>query len=171
MKKTISVVLVALLLSGCAARQKNITNLPAGVTQAQAQKWDTAIADLDKIAQTVSTLRQAVIALNKTTVTDSTGTHKVLEDGPTYARILTAIGKIDQAEIDATAFLKAQPQNWGVNVQTKVQNEMAIIQQQVVILNHQGLSGIKDPNTQVQVENLVGNLGSLATLLISAATS
>ena len=170
MRKTISVVMVALLLSGCAARQKNITNLPAGVTQTQVQKWDSAVADLDKIAQTVSTLRQAIITLNQTTVTDSNGTHKVLEDGAVYVHILTSIGRIDQAEIDATAFLKAQPQNWGVDAQTKVKNEMAIIQQEVLNLTQQGLTGIKNPNAQAQVQQLVSNLGDLTLLLVSLAS-
>ncbi len=168
-RKTVWILAVALTLSGCAARQKTVTNLPAGVTQQQAQNWDAAVANLDKIAQTVTTLRQAVIALNQQTVTDSTGTHKVLPDGSTYVAILTSIGKIDQAEIDASAFLKAQPQNWGVDAQTKVKNEMAIIQQEIAAINSQGLSGIKSQSAQNQVQQLVNNLSSLATLILSLA--
>jgi len=149
------------VLAGCAARQKTVTNLPAGVTQSQAQKWDSAVANLDKIAQTVSTLRQAVIALNQ---------QKLLPDGATYVSILTAIGKIDQAEIDASAFLKAQPQNWGVDAQTKVKNEIAIIQQEIAAINSQGLVGIKDQNAKNQVQQLVNNLSGLATVILSLAT-
>ena len=169
-RKTIWVLVVALTLSGCAARQKTVTNLPAGVTQSQAQNWDSAVANFDKIAQTVSTLRQAVIALNQQTVTDSSGTHKVLPDGATYVAILTAIGKIDQAEIDASNFLKAQPQNWGVDAQTKVKNEIAIIQQEIAAINSQGLTGIKDQNAQNQVQQLVNNLSSLTAVILSLAT-
>ena len=157
------------VLAGCAARQKTVTNLPAGVTQSQAQNWDSAVANFDKIAQTVSTLRQAVIALNQQTVTAS-GTHKVLPDGATYVAILTAIGKIDQAEIDASNFLKAQPQNWGVDAQTKVKNEIAIIQQEIAAINSQGLTGIKDQNAQNQVQQLVNNLSSLTAVILSLAT-
>src|ERR1700739_884814 len=92
--------LAFLFFCGCAARQKNITNLPAGVTETQVQNWDTAVATLDKIAQTTSTLRQAIIALNQS---------KVLPDGTVYGSILTSLGKIDQAQIDAVSYLKAQP--------------------------------------------------------------
>ena len=157
-RKTIWILVVALTLSGCAARQKTVTNLPAGVTQQQAQNWDSAVANLDKIAQTVSTLRQAVIALNQ---------QKLLPDGSTYVAILTSIGKIDQAEIDASAFLKAQPQNWGVDAQTKVKNEIAIIQQEIAAINAQQLAGIKSQSAQNQVQQLVNNLSSLATLVLS----
>jgi hypothetical protein len=159
--QTVWIVVVALALSGCAARQKQVTNLPAGVTQAQAQNWDTAVANLDKIAQTVSTLRQSVILLNQ---------QKLLPDGSTYVSILTAIGKIDQAEIDASAFLKAQPQNWGVSVQAKMKNEMAIIQQEIAAVNTQGLTGIKDQNAQNQVQQLVNNLSGLAAVIIASTT-
>jgi len=158
------------VLTGCAARQKTVTNLPAGVTQAQVQSWDAAVANLDKIAQTVSTLRQAVIALNQQTVTDSTGTHKILPDGSTYVAILTSIGKIDQAEIDASAYLKAQPQNWGVDAQTKVKNEIAIIQQELAAINTQQLAGIKSQSAQNQVQQLINNLGGLAALILSLAS-
>lgn len=167
-RKIIWIWVVAFTLAGCAARQKNITNLPAGVTQQQAQNWDSAVANFDKIAQTVSTLRQAVIALNQQTVTDSTGTHKILSDGSTYVAILTSIGKIDQAEIDASAFLKAQPQNWGVDAQTKVKNEIAIIQQEIAAINAQQLAGIKSQSAQNQVQQLVNNLSGLASLILSS---
>jgi hypothetical protein len=159
-RQIVWIVVVALTLSGCAARQKTVTNLPAGVTQTQAQNWDSAVANLDKIAQTVSTLRQAVITLNQ---------QKLLPDGSTYVSILTAIGKIDQAEIDASNFLKAQPQNWGVDAQTKVKNEMAIIQQGIATINAQGLTGIKDQNVQNQVQQLVNNLSSLTAVILSLA--
>jgi len=99
---------VSLLLFSCAA-QKTVTNLPAGVTQAQVQRWDSAVQDLQKISQLTSTLRQTVIALNKA---------GVIPDGKTYAAILTSLGKIDQAQIDASTFLQAQPNNWGVSTQT-----------------------------------------------------
>jgi hypothetical protein len=169
-RQIVWIVVVALTLSGCAARQKTVTNLPPGVTQTQVQNWDSAVANLDKIAQTVSTLRQAVITLNQTTVTDASGTHKILPDGSPYITTLTAIGKIDQAEIDASNFLKAQPQNWGVDAQTKVKNEMAIIQQEIAAINAQGLTGIRNAGAQQQVQQLVNNLSSLAALILSLTT-
>jgi hypothetical protein len=157
---------LSLILSGCAARQKQVTNLPAGVTQAQVQKWDSAVASFDKIAQTVSTLRQAVIALNQTTVTDSSGTHKVLPDGSTYVAILTSIGKIDQAEIDASALLKALPNTWSETTQLKVNSYAAIIQQELQNITAQQLAGIKSASAQAQVQQLITELGGLATLIL-----
>ncbi len=158
---------LAFTLGGCAARQKNVTNLPAGVTQAQAQAWDTAVANLDKIAQTVSTLRQSVIALNKATVTDANGTRAVFPDGKQYAAALTTIGKIDQLEIDAANFLKAQPQNWSLSTQQKVQKDTVQIQALLQELVTQQITGIKNPNAQSQVQGLIAQLGGLATAILS----
>jgi hypothetical protein len=169
-RKTISILVVTLCLTGCAARQKQVTNLPAGVTQAQVQNWDSAVANLDKIAQTVSTLRQAVITANQTMVTDSSGTHKLFPDGPAYVAFLTSIGRIDQLEIDSSAMLKAQPQNWGVDVQTKIKNNMALMQQEIAAINSQGLIGIKSASAQAQVQQLTTNLSNLALLIVSLAT-
>jgi len=166
-RKMIWIWVVALSLTGCAARQKQVTNLPANVTQTQVQNWDSAVANLDKIAQTVSALRQAVIQLNETTVTDSTGTHKVLPDGSTYVAILTSIGKIDQLEIDASALLKAQPQNWSVDTQTKIKNDVALIQQELQTINTQQLAGIKNASAQAQVQQLITNLASLSALILT----
>jgi hypothetical protein len=145
-------------LAGCAARQKNVTNLPAGVTQAQAQSWDTAVANLDKIANTTGTLRQAVIALNA---------NKVIPDGSTYATILTSIGKIDQAQLDAVKYLRAQPQNWGVSTQARIKNDVALIQAELSNIVQQQLAGIKNTAGQQQVQALITTIGSAATVILS----
>src|SRR5579863_7525169 len=113
-------VLLALVasLSGCAARAKNITNLPAGVTLAQAQSWDTAVADLDKFANSVSALRQSVIALNA---------QGAFPAGAAYTHTLQDIGKADQIEIEASNFLKTVPQDWSSSTQSQIENYTAQI--------------------------------------------
>ena len=156
-----------LLLDGCSARQKTVTNLPPGVTQGQAQSWDTAVANLDKIANSTSTLRQAVIALNTATVTDAQGTHKVIPDGATYAAILTSIGKIDQAEQDAVQYLRAQPQNWGISTQARIKNDVALIQAELSNITQQQLTGIKNSAAQQQVQGLISTIGNSALLILS----
>lgn len=158
---------VGLTLAGCAARQKAVTGLPAGVTETQAQNWDTAIANLDKIAQTVSTLRQTVIALNGVTVTDSQATHKVIPDGATYAAILTGIGRVDQAQLDAVTYLKAQPQNWNATTQAKVKNDVTLIRAELQAIVSQQLVGIKNPNAQQQVQALITQLGTAAAAILA----
>jgi hypothetical protein len=163
----LSVFLAVLAFTGCAARQKTVTNLPAGVTQAQAQSWDTAVANLDKIAQTTSTLRQAVIALNGATVTDAQGAHKVIPDGATYAAILTSIGKIDQAQLDAVQYLRAQPQNWGISTQTRIKNDVTLIQAELLNITGQQLAGIKNTASQQQVSALISVIGNAATVILS----
>jgi len=162
-----AVLVSSFVLFSCAARQKNITNLPPGVTQTQAQNWDTAVANLDKISQVTTTVRQSVIALNQATVTDATGTHKIIPDGAVYVAILTSLGKIAQAQIDAANYLKAQPQNWGVDTQTRVKNDLAIIQQELTAITQQQLAGIKNANAQSQVQQLIAEIGSAAALILS----
>lgn len=148
----------SLLLSSCAARQKNITNLPAGVTLAEVQNWDSAVANLDKIAQTTSTLRQAIVALNQ---------QGVIADGDTYGRLLTSLGKIDQLQIDAVQFLKTQPKNWGVSTQLKVKNDLTLIQQELLNITQQQMAGIKSAGAQKQVGAMVTQIGDLAAIVLS----
>jgi len=145
------------VLSGCAARQKNVTNLPAGVTLAEVQHWDSAVANLDKIAQTTSTARKAVMDLNQ----------QGLVSGEYYGTILTSFGKIDQLQIDAVQFLKMQPKNWSVSTQLKVKNDLALMQSELQNLTQQQILGIKNAGAQKQVGALVTEIGDLAALILS----
>lgn len=146
------------VLAGCAARQKNITNLPAGVTLAEVQNWDSAVANLDKIAQTTSTLRQAIVALNQ---------QGVISSGEYYGKFLTSLGKIDQLQIDAVQFLKSQPKNWGVSTQLKVKNDLALIQQELLNITAQQMVGIKSAGAQKQVGAMVTQIGDLTAIILS----
>jgi len=160
---------LGIFLGACSARQKAVTNLPPGVTQQQAQNWDAAVANLDKIAQSVSTFRQLMFQLNQQTYADPT-TGKVLKiipDSKTYAGILMSIGKIDQAEIDAAMFLKAQPQNFGVTAQARVKNDIVTIEAELSAISTQQLAGIKSTSSLSQVQALVTEIGRLAALVLS----
>lgn len=156
---TIFALLVSsLCFSGCAARQKNITNLPANVTQSQVQNWDTAVANLDKISTVTTALRQAVIGLR---------TQGLITDDKVYGAILTSIGHVTHLQEDAAYFLKAQPNNWGVDTQTKVKNDLALIQAELNALTQQQLVSIKNASAQQQVQQLIAEIGGAAALIIS----
>jgi hypothetical protein len=153
----IVVLALAACLSGCAARTKTITNLPPGVTQQQAQSWDSAVADLDKLSQAVSAVRVAVIDLNK---------QGVFPDGPHYVTALQIIGKIDQLEISAAAVLQQSPQNFDASAKTKVADYLTQISQQLVLLNNEGATGIKNPGSLQTINTLIAQIPAIIALII-----
>ena len=149
-------VLAAIMaLAGCGARVKTVTDLPTNVTQTQAQSWDTAVANLHKIATATSTLRQAVIALNH---------QGVFPDGPAYASTLNAIVKIDQLQLAADALLRQAPQNFGQPVRAQIADYVQQISAQVAQLNE---TGIKDANSQKQIAQLISEISSATALILS----
>lgn len=154
----LAVLVLSLAIGGCAARVKTVTNLPAGVTQAQAQNWDSAVANLDKIASAVSSARQAVIAANK---------GGVFPDGKPYITTLETLGKIDQLQLSASAILKASPNNFSDSVKGQVADYMNQIAQQILVLNSQGTTGIKDANTQQTVAKFIGQITAAVALVLS----
>lgn len=157
----LTLVALVALVAGCAARAKNVTNLPAGVTMTQVQNWDAAVANLQKIAATTSTLRQAVIALNKT---------GAFPDGPAYAATLDGIGKVDQLQIEAANFLQTVPNDWSLPTQQKVQAYVQQIQATLTDITTNGVAGIKDPASQSQISTLISNIGAAAAIIISLTT-
>jgi hypothetical protein len=164
------VAILALSLAGCAARTKTVTNLPIGVTQAQVIQWDSAVAELHKVAATVSTLRQAIIGLNGATYVNPQGqTEKILADGPVYATLLRSVAKIDQLEADAAAFLRKVPNTWAEPTQAKVRDYVNAIATEVQTMTQQGLLGIKTNTAQGQVAVLLNNLTASANLILALA--
>lgn len=146
------------LFCGCAARVKTVTNLPPGVTQAQAQAWDSEVATLGKVAAATSALRQAVIGLEQA---------NAFPDTVAYVKALQAVGKIDQAELAASAYLKQQPEYFGVPQKQKVQGLLNDIGAQIQGLNLQTLVGIKDPAQQKQLSTAVGELTSVVNIALA----
>jgi hypothetical protein len=153
-----------LIFTGCAARTTTVTNLPANVTQTEVQRWDSAVANLDKIAQTVSTLRQLTQALCSATVTTSAGTSPVLATG-TCDLLLADIGKIDQAEIAAAGVLQAVPNTWGASTTSQIAQYTQIITAALADITANGLAGIKNPTAVAQVQNFLTTISGAVAII------
>jgi hypothetical protein len=152
------------LTGGCAARTTTVTNLPPNVTQTEVQRWDSAVANLDKIAQTVSTLRQLTQALCSATVTTPSGTGPVLATG-TCDLLLTDIGKIDQAEIAAAGVLQAVPNTWGASTTSQIAQYTQIITAALSDITANGLAGIKNPTAVAQVQSFLATISGAVTII------
>ena len=162
MKRSSAIVLTfVLLFSGCAGRQKTVTNLPPGVTQAQVNSWDSAVANLNKMAVSVSAVRQLVISLNK---------QGTFPDGAPYAVTLRSIGQINQLEIASVDYLKTVPNSWSTTTATTIKANMDTILAQIQTLNAEGVTGIKDQNSLTQVNTLITEITSLTNIVLSLAT-
>lgn len=155
--RCIAVLALAVSLSGCAARTKTVTNLPPGVTQQQVLAWDSAVADLDKLSQAVTTVRVAVMDLNK---------QGVFPDGPHYVTALQIIGKIDQLEISAATVLQQSPQNFDASTKTKVADYLTQISQQLVLLNNEGTTGIKNASSLQTINTLIAQIPAIIALIM-----
>lgn len=154
----IAVLAVVSLTWGCAARVKNVTGLPPGVTQAEAQNWDKAVQDLSQIAAVTSSARQAIIAAH------SAG---LIKDGPAYVDALTAVGKVDELQLSASTVLKQAPDHFTDATKTQVANYMQQISAQLLVLNQNGVAGIKNPNSQTQISDLIGQISALVGLILA----
>jgi hypothetical protein len=147
----------SMIFAGCAARVKNVTNLPPGVTLQQAQNWDAAIADLHKIASTVSAVRKSIIDLH---------TGGALADDY-YVDALRVMAKIDQLEIASESVLRQSPQNFSASAKQQVAGYVQQITAQITNLNAIGATGIKNPKSLQQVNALLGDLTAVVGLILS----
>jgi PBP1b-binding outer membrane lipoprotein LpoB len=157
-RAVLAVLLVVVSLAGCAARVKNVTDLPPGVTQKQAQDWDAAVQDLQKIAAITSTARTSIIELH---------TAGLLKDGPPYVTALTVVGKMDELQLAASNVLKQSPNNFTDATKAKVKDYLMQISAQIQTLNQTGVTGIKNPNSQQQISDLITQITALVTLILS----
>jgi hypothetical protein len=149
---------LVLLFDGCAARVAHVTDLPAGVTEAQAKNYDAAVADLHKIADLNSAARQAIIAVR--------GSGAFPNDAE-YAKAITAIGHIAQYEIEAVQFLQQQPKSFGAPQQQKLKSELSLISDELATLNSIGsLPGIKSAGTQSTVGQIIAEITGTANLIL-----
>lgn len=151
-------------LTGCAARQSTITNLPAGVSQAEVQSWDSAVANLNKIAIATTNLRQAVIQLHGSL--DANG-QSAFPSGPAYISTLEVIGKIDQIENSASVFLGGVPNNWTQGTKQQVTSYVSQISALIQQLNSEGVTAIKNANSQNQVNVFIKEITSAVTIILS----
>jgi len=150
----------ALCFYGCAARVKNVTDLPPRVTLSEVQQWDAEVAALHKIATVTSSLRQGVIALNQA---------GAFPNSPAYIAALRTVAKIDQSELAASAFLRQSPQHFGAAEKAKVAGMLHDIAGQIQSLNLQSLAGIKSSDTKKNVTLLVNDLTAAMNLALSFA--
>lgn len=152
----------SMCFAGCAARVKNVTNLPVGVTLQQAQAWDAAVANLHKIASTVSTLRQSLTDLH----TAQYEGKPVLSD-EYYGEALRYIAAMDQTELAAEAVLRQSPQNFSASAKQQIAVYMQVISTQIQHLNAAGATGIKNPKSLQVVNGLLGEVTAVVTLILS----
>ena len=148
--------------SGCAARVKTVTNLPAGVTLQQAQNWDSAVANLHKIASTVSTFRQTLTDLHAAQYQGA----PVLSDAY-YSEALRMIGNIDRLELSAEVVLRQSPQNFSLTAKQQVGIYVQQISTELQQLNAAGATGIKNPKSLQQVNQLLGEVTAIVALILS----
>jgi hypothetical protein len=151
-----------MLFAGCAARVKNVTNLPAGVTLQQAQAWDSAIADLHKIASTVSTVRQTLTQLHAAQYNGA----PILSD-VAYGEAMRMIGNVDNLELSAEVVLRQSPQNFSVAAKQKVTFYVQSISTEIQQLNTLGATGIKNPTSLKTVNSLLADLTATVALILS----
>jgi hypothetical protein len=149
---------LAFSLTGCAARVANVTGLPPGVTAQQAINYDAAIGDLHKIAEVTSTLRQSIIVLRA---------DGLFTDGAAFGKALQALAKIDQAQLAASAYLRDAPEYFADTQKQKIADILGSVTQEIQALNTAGATGIKDPNSLNQVNNLITELTGIVKLVLA----
>lgn len=161
---TLSALGLGLLVADGCRHTTNVTNLPTGVTQTQVQNWDSAVKDLATIATVTHTAQQLVLTLHASTVTVNGATSTVLT-GPAYDALVTDLAKVDQAQIDASKFLKTVPQNWGQSTQTQISSYITAITAALADATANGLVGVKNANAQAQLAQFLADIGQTAALI------
>lgn len=160
MKKLLAVVL-ACTLSGCAARVKNVTNLPPGVTVKQAQDWDAAVADLHKVASLVSTARKTLGELHDYGAATN----------DYYVEALRAIAHIDQLELSAEAVLRQAPQHFTDTTKGQVKSYVDQIATELQKLNGEGATGIKNADSLSKMNGMIGEVVAVVNLILTLTGS
>ena len=145
-------------LSGCAARVKHVTALPAGVTEKQAQDYDAAVANLHKIATATSTFRQTVIDLRN---------NGLIKDDGYYVSLLRGISRVDQLQLAATGVLRDSPEYFAQGQKAQVLQYTQQISAELTQLNSAGVTGISSTDAQTRVTKLLNELTAAVSLVIS----
>lgn len=150
-------VAIGVFALGCGPRVKSVTALPPGVTQQQAQAWDTAVANLDKIATSTAAIRQALTA---------THTDGAFPDAA-YGHALTVLGQIDNAQLSAVKVLNQTPKNFTADTKTQVVNYTDSIAAALQDLTSTGATGIKNPTSLQTVNNLLAETTAAVNLILA----
>jgi len=158
-RKLLSIFLAcSLALSGCAARVKNITDLPPGVTLAEVQAWDSEVAALHRVAVTTSAVRQGILGLQQA---------GAFPNDAAYVKVLQVIAKIDQAELEASAYLRGTPNTFGATQKVKLQSILQRMKDAVNSPEFQSLASIKNPKTAGNISFLVNDFVAAFTLALT----
>lgn len=153
----IAAMLIALGLGGCAPRVKTVTDLPTGVSQQSVQQWDAAVANLHKIAATTSTIRKVMTQLH---------IDGVFPDEP-YAKALRSIANVDILEGNAAHLLEQTPKTFGLTQKQFVDANMNAILGELRQAVPEGVLGIKNPDSQKQVNTLLAELTATVNLVLA----
>ena len=158
MRKTFAVLALSLSLAGCAARVKTVTDLPAGVTQKQAQDYDAAVRYLHEMASVTSSLRQAVIGVHDA---------KAFASDDAYVAMLQGLGRIDQIQLAASQMLRQAPQAFGQPQKQQIELYMQLATNEVQKLNSAAALNVKNTQSQQQLNDLISNLANLVKITLA----
>jgi len=162
----LAIVTLAASLAGC-RHTTTVTNLPTGVTQTQVQNWDSAVRDLNVMADSIHAASQLVQTLHNTTIVSNGATSVVLPSGKAFDTLTADLAKADQAEILAAEFLKTVPNNWGQSTQTQIASYISAVTAAIADATANGLAGITNSQSQAQVAQLLQAIASTAGLFQS----
>jgi hypothetical protein len=152
-------VIAAFSLAGCAARVTHVTDLPAGVTEQEAKNWDAAVAGLHKVADLNTAVRKAVITARNA---------GAFPNDAAYATVLTTVGHVAQYEKESSDYLKQQPKTFGEPQRQKMKSEFQLIGGELQTLTSIGaLPGIKNPDTQSTVQQIIVEIITTLNLILS----
>jgi hypothetical protein len=156
-RKMVFVFCISIALSGCANRTV-VTGLPAGVTNAQINAWTSSVSYLKNISDLTHAVQVAVITANR---------NGLFKDGLAYASTVTAIGRADALELQATQFLQSVPNSFGQPIQTQLMSYTTqILSQLQLASSQQGIPANIVTNIAaiiaegIQIEQLIQSLTS-----------
>lgn len=157
--RVLALMLSASLFAGCTARVKHVTNLPAGVTEKQAQDYDAAVANLHKIATSTSAFRQAVIDLRN---------QGMITNDHYYVTVLQSVSRVDQLQLAATGVLRDSPEYFNQAGKGQVLAYVREISGELKTLESARVIG--PTAAQAQITTLLNEI-TAATNLVIALTS
>ncbi len=149
MRNLLSAVLLAGLvmaaLVGCHGTR--ITDVPAGVSENEAQTWYAATGMVKTIAETARGLADAVISAHQS--------DPALIPADDYQKILLALGTSAQAGIHLDAVLKQAPENFGKGTKERILAEIRPVIEEIQKADLEGLfSRNRSPRIQAELETV-----------------
>jgi len=162
-----SLILVSVLfLGGCAPRLTHVTNTPTGVTEQQVMNWYSAVGTVTATSDITVKLHQAWTNVHAMPI-------GITDD--VYVKGLQVLGKMDQLNIQTAQFLQTVPKDWSVSTQQRMQDYGNQILSQIELLNTNGVTNIKNPQSLATINGFIedakAGINLLFTLITSVKTS